>query len=84
MLAHELTAAIAADRERDLRHRMRQRGFQPRPNAHGRLRDRLASILRPRTVLPPGRSARRSGRGLGSAVTGLSGRAGGTHGQGAC
>jgi hypothetical protein len=84
MLAHELMVALAADREREVRDRMRRRGLPSRPTALGRLRDRVAAVLRPRPELPPGRSASRLGRGLGSAVTGASGRAGGTHGQGAC
>lgn len=84
MLTHELVRAMSADRERDARARAHLRTMPSRPGVVGRLRDRLASILRPRSALPAERSARRPGRGLGSAVTGLSGRAGGTHGQGAC
>lgn len=83
MLAHELAAALAADRERHIRDLARRRGLPSRRTAFDRLRD-LAALLRPRTTRPPARSPRRTARAVGGVAGGVSGRAGGAHGQGAC
>lgn len=83
MLAHELVAAMAADRERLFRERQRHRRPSAGRSLAARLRDRVATLLRPRAALPPARSPRRLPSGL-AVVRDASGRAGGTHGQGAC
>lgn len=84
MLAHELLGALAADRERTFRERRHARALARRGRAPSRLRDRLLAFLRPRPGLPPARSARVVARDLGGVAPGVSGRAGDTHGQGAC
>lgn len=84
MLAHDLVAALSADRERAIRDTARLRLLAARPSRVARVRARLSDLLRPDPGLPPARSSRRLAHGLGDVAGGVSGRAGGTHGQGAC
>ncbi len=83
MLAHELVAAMTADRDRTFRDRQRHRRASTGRSLASRLRARFVPFLRPRPALPPTRSSPRLASGLG-VVRGASGRASGTHGQGAC
>jgi hypothetical protein len=84
MLAHDLASALAADRERAIRHAARLRGLPPRPSSMTRLRAWVFSLLRPRPARRPARSSSRLATGLGDVVGGVSARTGGTNGQGAC
>lgn len=84
MLAHDLAAAMAVDRERAIRDTARLRLLPARPSMLARIRARFSSSVRPGPALPPARSPRRLAHGLGDVAGGVSGRAGGTHGQGAC
>ena len=84
MLSHDLATTLVAERDRVIRDAIRARALPARPSVLARAVARLAVAMRP---YPEPRAPRSSGtiaRELGGAVTGVSARAGDTHGQGAC
>ena len=84
MLSHELATTVVAERDRAIRAAARAHLRPTRPSRAARTVARLGAALRGHPAPRTARSPRTIARELGGAVTGVSARAGDTHGQGAC
>jgi hypothetical protein len=84
MLSHDLATTLVAERDRAIRDALRMRALPARRSLIARAVARLAVAMRPYPEPRASRPRTTIARELGGAVTGVSARAGDTHGQGAC